>query len=343
MTRRGPAAGRTGREYTAAVFGRLSRTYGLTRTMVPLGPGPMEGRVPAPATATTTPDPSHRRKVRGGPRVKPSQGGLLDSAADMGPLAAVERFLERLFERQSARLFRTGIRPVVVLRRLERTMEEGRSRDGGRSIVPHRFVVRLHPDELSELRDEAPELASTLADGALSFARHHGYTLLDRPIVTIRPDATVDPGDVAVDLAPPSPAGERSSALPSSAGSMTGDAAGAVAPDTLPAPDHTAVFTIPAADGPVASIREIRPDRSSRSIRFDGRPMTIGRAPDNTVVVRDGRASRHHARIDARRGTLVLSDLGSTNGSWVNDRRVESMALGEGDRIRVGATTLVVE
>jgi len=40
----------------------------------------------------------------------------------MGPLAAVERFLERLFERQSARLFRTAIRPVQVQRRLERSM-----------------------------------------------------------------------------------------------------------------------------------------------------------------------------------------------------------------------------
>ena len=40
---------------------------------------------------------------------------------------------------------------------------------------------------------------------------------------------------------------------------------------------------------------------------------------------------------------LLLTDLGSTNGSWVNDRKVEEMALGEGDRIRVGDTILVVE
>jgi hypothetical protein len=110
-----------------------------------------------------------------------------------------------------------------------------------------------------------------------------------------------------------------------------------------PGADRTAVFVVPVADGPVATLREIRADGVGRTVRFDGRPMTIGRAPDNTLVLADSRASRHHARIDGRRGTLILSDLGSTNGSWVNDRRVESMALGEGDRIRVGATTLVVE
>ena len=75
----------------------------------------------------------------------------------------------------------------------------------------------------------------------------------------------------------------------------------------------------------------------------DGRPLTIGRAPDNGLVVHDSRASRHHARLYGRQGALLLADLGSTNGSWVNDRRVEEIALGEGDRIRIGDTVLVVE
>ncbi len=255
----------------------------------------------------------------------------------MGPLAAVERFLERLFERQSARLFRTGIRPVVILRRLERVMEDGRVRDGGRTVVAHRFVVRLNPDDLADLRATTPELAATLADGALAFARHHAYTLLDRPVVSIRPDRAVRPTDVAVDsLAEDAGPGPAKAEAPAPDGLVT-DGSGSEAPE------HTAVFVVPDADGPRASFREIRPDQSSRTISFDGRPLTIGRAPDNRVVLRDGRASRHHARIDARRGSLVLTDLGSTNGSYVNDRRVESVALGEGDRIRLGATVLVVE
>jgi pSer/pThr/pTyr-binding forkhead associated (FHA) protein len=100
---------------------------------------------------------------------------------------------------------------------------------------------------------------------------------------------------------------------------------------------------MPTAEGPRATIREIRPDRSSRTFAFEGRPLTIGRSSDNGLVLRDGRASRHHARIDVRRGSLVLTDLGSTNGSWVNDRRVDSIALGEGDQVRIGLTTLIIE
>jgi hypothetical protein len=265
----------------------------------------------------------------------------------MGPLAAVERFLERLFERQSARLFRTGIRPVVILRRLERAMEDGRVREGARTIVPHRLVVRLEPDTLTTLRRSTPELAATLADGALAFARHHAYTLLDRPVVTIRPDPAVEPSDVRVDALAPAAEPPSRPAEPDPGdgpgddpGTERGIPAGATAGGS---PDGTAVFVVPRADGPRASLREIRPDRSTRTIEFDGRPLTIGRATDNRIVLRDGRASRHHARIDGRRGSLVLTDLGSTNGSFVNDRRVESIALGEGDRIRLGATILLVE
>jgi len=204
-------------------------------------------------------------------------------------------------------------------------------------------------------RRAAPELAATLADAALAFARSHGYTLLDRPVVAIRADRMVATGDIVVDAGErhaggadqplaephgPRVPGERE---PDAAHDATGPLAASGRMDRPPSNDQTAVFVVPGIDGPRATIREIRPDQSSRTIAFDGRPLTIGRANDNAIVLRDGRASRHHARIDARRGSLVLSDLGSTNGSFVNDRRVESIALGEGDRVRVGTTTLLVE
>ncbi len=309
---------------------------------------------------TASPPSRHQQAVRGAlnrsVHASPSsQDSLLDSAPDMGPLAAVERFLERLFERQSARLFRTAIRPVQVQRRLERSMEGNRFRDGGRTVVPHRFAIRLHPDDLTALRASTPQLAASLADAALAFARSHGYTLLDRPVVALVPDPSVALGDIAVDAgrhgdtpaAGPvhqDVAGDRprDSADPDDGDPQAEPTADAAASRHAPA-DRTAVFVIPGIDGPRATIREIRPDKSSRTIVFDGRPLTIGRAADNGVILRDGRASRHHARIDSRRGSLVLSDLGSTNGSFVNDRRVESIALGEGDRIRVGTTTLLVE
>src|SRR6478735_2279718 len=232
----------------------------------------------------------------------------------MRPLASLERFFERLFEGQSARLFHTKLQPIQLQRRVERAMESGRVRDGDRTIVPHRFAVHLNVADLAALHEAHPTLAADLADAALEFARSHHYRLADRPTVALVADVAIEAGDAVVAAA--------------------GDAA---------AGQQTAVFVVPTVDAPRARLREVRPDGSSRTFSVDGRPLTIGRAPDNGLVLFDGRVSRHHARLYGRRGALLLADLGSTNGSWVNDRRVEEMALGEGDQIRVGDTILVVE
>lgn len=245
----------------------------------------------------------------------------------MRPLASLERFFERLFEGQSARLFHTKLQPIQLQRRVERAMESGRVRDGDRTVVPHRFAVHLAAPDLAALREAHPTLAADLADAALEFARSHHYRLADRPTVALVADVAVEPGDATV-AAAVEPEHVDDAAL--------------VAPGA-PAADQTAVFVMPTVDAPKARLREVRPDGSTRTFMIDGRPLTIGRAPDNGLVLFDGRVSRHHARLYGRRGALLLADLGSTNGSWVNDRRVEEMALGEGDRIRVGDTILLVE
>ena len=247
----------------------------------------------------------------------------------MRPLASVERFFERLFEGQSARLFHTKLQPIQLQRRIERAMESGRVREGDRTVVPHRFAVHVASADLAGLREAHPTLAADLADAALEFARSHHYRLADRPTVALVADVSVEPGDALVAVGLES--------------EHTDEPAADAPPGDRAAGEQTAVFVMPTIDAPKARLREIRPDGTNRTFSVDGRPLTIGRAPDNGLVLRDGRVSRHHARLYGRRGALLLADLGSTNGSWVNDRRVEEMALGEGDRIRVGDTILVVE
>ena len=261
----------------------------------------------------------------------------------MGPLAALERFFERIFERQSARLFRTKLQPIQLQRRVERAMESDVVRDGARRVVPTRYAVHLAPDDLAALRQAHPQLAAELADAALAFARSHGYSLAERPTVGLVADGRIEPGDLRVRAG-----GEpgQSTARPGDVGDDRGSGERDVRErqdPEQPATDRTAVFIVPTPNAPRATLREVRPDGGTRTFNVDGRPQTIGRAPDNGLVVHDTRASRHHARLFARSGVLLLADLNSTNGSWVNDRRIEEMALGEGDRIRIGDTILVVE
>ena len=97
----------------------------------------------------------------------------------MPPLTAIERFFERLFERPSARLFRARVQPIQLQRRIERAMEAERLTTSDRTLAPNRFVVHLNPTDLAEFGDMTASLASELADGALSFARAHRYTVVE--------------------------------------------------------------------------------------------------------------------------------------------------------------------
>jgi hypothetical protein len=329
----------------------------------------------------------------------------------MAVLADLERLFERVFERSTARLFRAHPQAVQLERRVERAMERARATQGGRTVVPARYRVRLHPFDLAKLADGAEgagELAARLADDALTFARAHNYHLPGRPSVALVADPSVQPGVIEVDAVaapvrshaqagqpveadPPAPATPRpTSAVPdvpvvvprpapadvtaatpipgpvpghASEPGPTADLLAAwsvavVGPTPAPAPaaarvtvpggvrgdgTETLVFRRPAPAPTRAVLRVITRDGAERTIEVDGTPLTLGRASDNGLVLADPRVSRHHARLQARRGTLVFTDLGSTNGSRLNGVRVDECALGMGDRVLLGDTVLLVE
>ena len=237
-------------------------------------------------------------------------------------MSRVERFFERLVERPSARLFKTRLQPLQVLRRIERAMDADRGAAGRRSLVPDQFTVRLHPDDLAGL-DPADEVAAELASGALTYARAHGYALRERPRVTLLPDTALRLGEAEVD-AEVSPAS-------------------APQPGADQADGGTRVYEIPVARAPNVEVEVREPGRSPRRIPVTGAPIHIGRGAECELVLRDSKVSRRHARLVGRDGALVLTDLGSTNGTMVNGRRVSEMALGAGDRIELGETSLVIQ
>lgn len=72
--------------------------------------------------------------------------------------------------------------------------------------------------------------------------------------------------------------------------------------------------------------------------------ITIGRAPDSTLVIDDDYASSRHARIYPAEGSWVVEDLGSTNGTWIDRSRITTpTVLPVGAPLRVGRTTLQIQ
>ncbi|HIK23767.1 MAG: FHA domain-containing protein [Cyanobacteria bacterium J003] len=96
------------------------------------------------------------------------------------------------------------------------------------------------------------------------------------------------------------------------------------------------VLAIPEADG--------TPTVPVKTISLVGyNTFTIGRDPSNDLVIEHPTVSRHHAKIERRNGDLILTDLASSNGTFVNGREVETPTLLRvGDSIRIGSDRLVL-
>ena len=69
--------------------------------------------------------------------------------------------------------------------------------------------------------------------------------------------------------------------------------------------------------------------------------LTIGRALENDMVIRDSAASRRHARIVSSDGRWFVEDLGSTNGTQVNGESITRRELAQGDMITIEGKTLI--
>jgi ABC transport system ATP-binding/permease protein len=99
--------------------------------------------------------------------------------------------------------------------------------------------------------------------------------------------------------------------------------------------EHGTFVTLTYNDGSGAS-QELLPE--IRPIPLGAPLITIGRAPDNTVVLNHPQVSSHHARLELVQNGYRLVDMHSTNGTYVNDqaRRVSSQMLSPGNVIRIG-------
>jgi hypothetical protein len=89
--------------------------------------------------------------------------------------------------------------------------------------------------------------------------------------------------------------------------------------------------TLVVTAGPLAGTR----------ITLGDQPILVGRADDSTLVLTDDFASSRHARLTNRGGQWYVEDLGSTNGTFLDQQRVQApLLVAPGQPIRIGQTAL---
>jgi pSer/pThr/pTyr-binding forkhead associated (FHA) protein len=84
-------------------------------------------------------------------------------------------------------------------------------------------------------------------------------------------------------------------------------------------------------------------EKTVKEVPVGARPVGIGRSPDNDLPVDNLAVSNYHARVYVEAGRLVVEDLDSLNGTFVNDMRVERATLHDGDSIHIGKHHIKVD
>jgi hypothetical protein len=279
----------------------------------------------------------------------------------MSVLRTIESKIEGLFEGLFGRAFRTHVQPVELARKLAKEMDEHRSVSVSRVYVPNEYTIYLSSADRQQFASYEGSLIGELQEYLTEHARREAYALLTPPRVRFAIDDDLSVGEFGIatrvaqpeDGIPPLPA-----SAPAPRSSVSFPAAPPVAPVAAPpvvvarpeqAPSTTMIY--PAAP-PVdrepapAAVPEPAPEVVTLTVGGHAHPITsrsfvIGRSRECDLRVEDGNASRRHAEITREGDTYVVVDLGSTNGTELNGRRIRREELADGDRITIGATDLV--
>jgi pSer/pThr/pTyr-binding forkhead associated (FHA) protein len=119
-------------------------------------------------------------------------------------------------------------------------------------------------------------------------------------------------------------------------------------PEQSDEPDPTETIEVPSAGGgrePAAadSFALIVATGPRRGLHWAiGEGVQAGRSPDAEIFLDDVTVSRHHAEFAVEGGALVVRDLGSTNGTYVNGERCDEAVLAVGDHVIIGRFHLIV-
>lgn len=213
-----------------------------------------------------------------------------------------ERRLGGLVEGFFATTFRSGLQPVELAKRMMREMDANKTVGVREVWAPNRYLFTLSESDGQRFEQAEQALVTELKQVVREAAAERGWGLVGPPEVEFQVDAELGKGRFSCE-----------------ASFVEGEE------ELAPQP----------AVGERGSLV-----LAGRTIPLTQPEITIGRLPECEVVVDDPGASRQHARIRRTDGGFVLVDLGSTNGTLLNDAPIQEQVLESGDRITIGQTVL---
>jgi len=230
----------------------------------------------------------------------------------VGFLARIEQACAAFIERTFAKTFPSDLEPAQIARKLVATMEaRTRSEEGG-MVAPGGYVVFVNPDDHERLSEHQDYLEREWAELLRDLAARVGVRFREEASVTMTPSPSVPAG--AVDVAAVDEATVDIRLVPEE-------------PKRLPRRFH---------------LRMMKGVPAYGVYYVEGKSL-IGRSEECDVFLVDPSVSRTHAIVELVEGEPSVLDLGSTNGTFVNGKRIEASALRAGDELKFGNTVMRFE
>lgn len=109
----------------------------------------------------------------------------------------------------------------------------------------------------------------------------------------------------------------------------------------MPVDDATVPDLMKSAQTPTPVLTIIKGPQTGNTFELEGPETTIGRDPANGIFLNDMTVSRVHAKIVRNAAGVLIEDLGSLNGTWVDGAIVNSAPLHDGSSVQIGTFTLI--
>ncbi|AOQ23572.1 hypothetical protein MTAT_11540 [Moorella thermoacetica] len=243
-----------------------------------------------------------------------------------------EHFWQRLFDGLFRRGGEVALQPVEIAKKLAKVMVARRTISVNNVYVPNVYLVNLSPYDFERLSVFEHSLARELEDYISKKAAEQNYTLVGKPRVEFEVEDELTPGEMRV-------AARMEEEPETASGNVAGPAA--EEGDTLiyraieeaPGPPEEPVLKLAVLEGPDAG----------RTFLLQKGRQVLGRQPACDFVLTDEQVSRRHCQVEESHDRVLVTDLGSRNGTMVNGRRVERAFLKPGDRLQVGRSVLELQ
>lgn len=259
----------------------------------------------------------------------------------MGLFSGLEDSLEKYIEGFFKDKFSSDARvqPTDIAKKLARAMKDNRRVSVSNVYVPNQYIVLLHPEDYLPIKPMAALISKEMADYLVQKATEKKFTLVGQPQIMFTQDNSLQPGEIKIDshFAEVTP-DEVKSITPTWYQEETDDEQQDTRQyqpiqDTAPLPkiQSTVTATLLVEEGKDAG-KEF-PLGPYRTI--------LGRRDTCDIMLSDHSVSRRHAQFEQVAGRFWLTDLNSTNGTYVNGLPIEKVELTSGDVITVGNTVLI--